>query len=88
MVRNAAEVLREAPMGSRVVFTSTAIMKNENYRVENTMKVGDNLYSAHPLEKGILTQEEIVEEIAKAADNPEMAKSKIYISEIEIYDLP
>jgi hypothetical protein len=87
-VRKVADVLKDAPMGSRVVFSTTAILHNENYRVENTMKVGDDLYSAHPLEKGILTQQEIIEEMSKAAESPEMAKHQTFISEVEYYDLP
>jgi hypothetical protein len=87
-VRKVADVLKEAPMGSRVVFYQPGILHNENYRVENTMKVGEDLYSAHPLEKGILRQKEIIEEMSKAAENPEMAKHQIFISEVEYYDLP
>jgi Domain of unknown function (DUF4157) len=87
-VRKQADVLKEAPMGSRVVFVTEAILHNENYRHENTMKVGDDLYSAHPLEKGILTAQEIIEEMSKAADYPEMAKHQTWILEVEYYDLP
>jgi hypothetical protein len=88
-VRKVADVIKEAPMGSRVVFyAGRAIMRDERFQVENTMKVGDNLYAAHPLRQHILTGEEVIEEMASAADNPTMAKSQIFISEVEIYDVP
>lgn len=89
------DVLEEAPIGSRVEFTqSYPILINDAYRNENTIKMGKNFFAAHPLSAGlfgttnILTREQVLDEVAKAADNPEAARRGIYISEIEYYETP
>lgn len=89
------DVLDEAPIGSRVEFTQAyPILKNEAYRNENTIKMGKNFFAAHPLSAGllgttnILTRDQVLDEVAKAADNPDAARPQIYISEIEYYETP
>ncbi|MGH9765266.1 MAG: hypothetical protein ACREDR_09985, partial [Blastocatellia bacterium] len=96
--KNVEDALDEAPVGSRVEFTNGyTIILNPAYFHENTIKMGKNLFAAHPLERSkfmffgstnVLTRDQIVEEMARAADNPEAARLKVYISEIEIYDQP
>jgi hypothetical protein len=98
--RREQEVLDSAPFGSRVEFTNGFITKiptavNPSYMHENTMKVGDDAFVAHPFTKGlsnrnVFTKEELIDLINEGTE-PEYrkaARGEIYISEIEFYDLP
>jgi hypothetical protein len=93
------EVLAAAPFGSRVVFTNGFQFgigaHTGNFRNENTMKVGDDAFAAHPLERGglsssnLFTADEIVDQMAKAAgEYSQASRPYIFISEIEYYDRP
>lgn len=95
--KDVKEVLAAAPFGSRVVFTNGFNIglgaHTGNFRHENTLKVGDDAYAAHPLTRGrlsssnIFTAEEIGDELANAAaEYREAARPHVFISEIELYD--
>jgi hypothetical protein len=99
--RPADEVIESAPVGSRVTFTNGFVARvatsvNASFVRENTMKVGHDAYVAHPFERGLITKSSIftaseVKELMNQGTEPqfrEHALGEIFISEVQIYDLP
>jgi hypothetical protein len=97
--RSEQDILNAAPFGSRVEFTngfsiSTAI--KEGWEHENTIKVGQDAFVAHPFTKGIsrrnvFTKEELIDMLINEGtvlEYRQAARGEVYISEIEIYNLP
>lgn len=108
------ELLKIAPIGSRVVFTHglQAYLgehrKGRPFHNENTTKVGEDRYAAHGLlvrrfpwtkTTNELSKDEVIEQLARTAgvrddqgqiipEHYDEAKPLIYISAVEIYDVP
>jgi hypothetical protein len=93
-------LLANAPIGSRVAIMCLNVSKDNAYRIENTIKVGNGLYAGHPLSliidgkrTNILSLEDIFQQIATqivAQDvNQDAAtiNANLFVSEIEHYDM-
>jgi hypothetical protein len=94
---SAESIVRRAPVGSRVMLTcDDESAAGTDFENENVVKVGPDLFAAHPL--GIGTLDHIIEEVAKTAldideadeitdemrDKIAEMRKTIYISEIEL----
>ena len=72
------ELLNEAAVGTRIAFTTDdPNLKDGNWRNENVVKVGDNMYSAHDF--GVVTYEQLMEGLSK------LSSTGYYVSEVESY---
>jgi hypothetical protein len=82
--------LRTVPIGARVMWTTTHEKAAADMENENTIKVGDDKYAAHPL--GRLSGANVREELIAGPDEDDESKhaahiaAYIYLSEVEWYD--
>jgi hypothetical protein len=92
------ELLKEAPVGSRIMWTNLKAAVGTAYRNENTLKLGDDQFAAHgflaQLKKNIFTRTELELALAnianitnKSADDAYI-KANVFIAEIEHYQMP
>jgi hypothetical protein len=102
--RDAEELLREAPVGSRVAWFNQAIRSPGSiglpppdpdaagFAVENSMKIGPDLYSAHGFGlRTRFTRKQLVEASLSYGSNPHLSREQnaavtVFVGEIEIYD--
>jgi len=93
--KSADELLKEAPVGSRIMWTNLEAGVGTAYRNENTLKLGDDQFAAHgflaELKKNIFTRKELELALAritnKSADEAYI-KANVFIAEIEHYQMP
>lgn len=86
-------ILADAPTGSRVVWTNTdSKADGTNFKNENTVKLGTDLFHAHPF--GDVSRKEVELKLAQEVDSSlktaedAYVKKNIFISRIEIYRTP
>jgi protein-glutamine gamma-glutamyltransferase-like protein len=89
------DLLKEAPNGSRVMWTNLQHSLSSAFRNENTLKLGDDQFAAHgffgSLKKNVFTRKELELELAKTLNksaDEEYIKNNVFISEIEHYSMP
>ncbi|WP_224369514.1 eCIS core domain-containing protein [Hyalangium versicolor] len=89
------ELLREAPVGSRVMWTNLQAPLSSAYHNENTLKLGDDQFAAHgfmaDLKKNVFTRKELEFALAKLTQNPPddaYIKANVFVAEIEHYQSP
>jgi hypothetical protein len=84
-VRRQEEILAEAPVGTRVTW---GVRSRDRATVDNTLKMGPDLYAAHNIEEGksgFYTRQQIAEHIGPAhGKKPE----DVFVTLIELFDLP
>lgn len=90
------EFLRTVPIGARVMWTTRHRRANEDMENENTIKVGEDLYAAHPLGtiSGAKVRDELVVDVDRRGRDVAMTKEDraahvaryIYLCEVEWYD--
>lgn len=90
------EFLRTVPIGARVMWTTRHRRANEDMENENTIKVGEDLYAAHPLGtiSGAKVRDELVVDTDRQGRDIAMTKGDraahvaryIYLCEVEWYD--
>ena len=92
------QLLATLPIGSRAMWTSSFTEGDPDMENENTIKVGRDLYAAHPL--GTVSAAEIRDELVvdpvngpsgtkrklTASERRQQSREHIYLSEVEIYD--
>ncbi len=89
--RREDEFLAAVPIGARVMWTTTHPDAADDMVNENTIKIGDDLYAAHPL--GNLSGHDVRDEMVADDDDeltPEQRLAQvvqhIYLAEVEWYD--
>jgi hypothetical protein len=89
--RREDEFLASVPIGARVMWTTTHPDAADDMVNENTIKIGDDLYAAHPL--GNLSGAKVRDEMVAEDDDeltPEQRLAQvvehIYLAEVEWYD--
>lgn len=90
------EFLRTVPIGARVMWTTRHRRANEDMENENTIKVGEDLYAAHPLGtiSGRKVRDELVVDFDRHGRDVAMTKEEraahvvryVYLCEVEWYD--
>ncbi|MDX6679162.1 MAG: hypothetical protein QOE31_3214 [Solirubrobacteraceae bacterium] len=84
--RNAVEedvLLASVPIGARVMWTTDNPKAHDDMGNENTIKIGPDLYAAHPL--GRLSGYKVRKALAVGDDKDADIAQNIYLSEIDFY---
>jgi hypothetical protein len=87
------QIITDAPIGSRVMWTNLKAPTSSAFRNENTIKVGPDLYAAHGFggDRNTFSRAEIEEKLAKV-ENPTAdaayITANVFVAQIEYYDTP
>ena len=91
--RSPEELLKDAPVGSRIMWTNKKAPTSSAFHNENTIKLGPDSFAAHGFSKpaNIFTRAEIELYLAQAENSAADAayiKENIFLAEIDYYDSP